>query len=131
MKDAHRFIHAADRADFDEFLNSLWTRVGEDLPPEDRVGPEGIEVKKHTSPSQEVVVVALPRPEHGAEAYFVAVVVEPSGSTRYFTLEHSWNLDDSPRTVLCEWVGDQHFNLGTGPDPTEEEFVQAVSGLSS
>jgi hypothetical protein len=32
-----------------------------------------------------------------------------------------------PRTVLGEWANDQHYNLGTGPDPTEAGFVEAVT----
>src|SRR5450432_3683993 len=60
MNDPHRFIDAADRGDFDRFLTSLWTRVGEDLSIEERVPPDGISVTKHTSPSHEIVVVTLP-----------------------------------------------------------------------
>ena len=131
LNDPQRFSLAAEGADFNEFVGSLWSRIGDEFPVEERVQPVGIDVHKHTLPSREIVVVVLPKPEHGAESYFVALVVEANGSARYFTLEHSWNLDDSPRTVLGEWVADRHYNLGTGPDPTEAGFVEAVSRILS
>ena len=50
---------------------------------------------------------------------------------RYFTLELGMNLDESARTVLCEWQreehGPRHVNYGDGPDATEDAFLAAVT----
>lgn len=87
-----------------------------------------------------LVVIELPEPQEVAEAYFVAlyVPVDPSADplpsnseiqARFFTLEKGFTLDDSSRTVLGEWSETTHSNLGTGPDPKLENFVQALTAM--
>jgi hypothetical protein len=83
-------------------------------------------------------VVELPPPHAMTEAYFTAAVLllDPAQESadlknapvRYFTLELGFDLDSTPRTVLCEWTKDgTHVNFGDGPAPTLEGFVAAVS----
>ena len=70
-----------------------------------------------------------------AEAHMVGIILtgvpedaesESKGSFRYFTLEHGVNLDDSIRTVFCEWDDEGHKNFGDGPLPTVEAFANAI-----
>ncbi|QDU53835.1 hypothetical protein [Aeoliella mucimassa] len=83
-------------------------------------------------------VVELPDPHEIAHAHMVALVAlidtpdiregEPVDA-RYFTLEKGFQLDNTPRTVLCEWDTSSHSNYGDGPRPNVEEFVQAIGQL--
>ncbi|WP_426165299.1 hypothetical protein [Pseudoduganella sp. R-34] len=81
------------------------------------------------------VLLKMPAPIAAAEAHMVAVVLtdfpkdeasESKGGFRYFTLEHGVNLDDSTRTVFCEWDNEGHKNFGDGPSPTVEAFAAAI-----
>jgi hypothetical protein len=50
---------------------------------------------------------------------------------RFFTLERSVDLDGRERTALCSWERDddgfRHLNLGDGPRPGREDFVEAIA----
>jgi len=74
------------------------------------------------------VLVTLPHPEHGAEAYFVAIVVAGKYLVDYFVLEHGWTTEDKPTTVLCKWTDHGHVNLGDGPPAQSGSFLSAVQG---
>jgi hypothetical protein len=106
-------------------LVSLWHRVGGDVPPEDRLPPTGLRGALRDVGGTDVVLVTMPRAEHMTEAHFAAVVL--SEPLRYVVLEHSWTTEDRPSTVLGEWEGAKHLNLGAGPEPTEEAFLAAVA----
>ena len=45
---------------------------------------------------------------------------------RYFTLELGRDKEGGRPTVLCEWRGEDHLNLGEGPPPQRDEFAQAI-----
>lgn len=87
------------------------------------------------------VIVEMPPPIATAEAYFTALIgfLDPSQKiaedtkveARYFTLEHGFNLDGTPRTVMCEWDNESHMNFGSGPSPTVGEFIRALSGFAN
>ena len=49
--------------------------------------------------------------------------------TRVIALEHSADENDRPMTCLCEWAGEMHMNLGAGPEPTLDKFVDAVKAV--
>jgi hypothetical protein len=74
----------------------------------------------------EVVLVTLPPAEHITEVHFAAITLVNGRADRYFVLEHSWTLDDSPATVMGEWADGVQFNLGSGPEPTATDFLLDV-----
>ncbi|MGI8786914.1 MAG: hypothetical protein ACR2HG_04035 [Pyrinomonadaceae bacterium] len=76
-------------------------------------------------------LVQLPKPERMAEAYFVAIVLptdaDASTPCNFFTLEFSRYDDGSDKTVLGNWAGEgAHFNLGSGPMPEKQAFIDAI-----
>lgn len=81
-----------------------------------------------------IFVIVMPAPERAPEAYYAAIVyreheprepMQPSASTRYFTLERADIVD---RTMFCEWTKNgSHLNFGEGPTPTVDGFVQVVT----
>lgn len=51
---------------------------------------------------------------------------------RYVTLEHGMDiLEEGTHTVLCEWAGDNHLNMGVGPEPTVDAFAGKLSEMVS
>ncbi len=78
-------------------------------------------------------LVRFPTPQKMAEAYFVAIVLpvanSASASCQFFTLEFSMDADRTKRTALGEWVDGSHFNLGSGPPPEKEAFLEAMAEL--
>jgi hypothetical protein len=78
-------------------------------------------------------LVQFPTPQKLAEAYFVAIILpvseDVSASAKFFTLEFSMNNDRSKKTVLGQWSDGSHFNLGSGPSPEKEAFIEAISSL--
>lgn len=80
------------------------------------------------------VIVKFPPAERITEAYFAAIVKcekrrgflskRVESSYRYFTLEKSIG-----GTVLGEWAEGRHGNLGDGPPPNKEDFIQAIAKL--
>ena len=87
----------------DSALRAIWDHVGGQLPLDDQLSGTGLRARLHEADGKDIVLVTLPRPEHGAEAYFVAVVVAEDRLADYFVLEHGWTPADEPRTVLCKW----------------------------
>lgn len=75
-------------------------------------------------------LVQFPTPEKIAEAYFIALILpvteEASVLCEFYTLEFSKNEDGSRRTVLGKWIDGSHFNLGSGPAPEKEAFLDAI-----
>jgi len=115
-----------------EFLESLWGRVGEDLPEGDRVDAAGLGVVMEAlDDGGPVAIVTLPEPAGMTEAHMIAVAGTSSGC-RFITLEYTLSaLDESatPQTVLCEWSDQAHLNFGEGPEPTRAAFLAAVKKL--
>jgi hypothetical protein len=110
----------------DAALTATWNRVGDHLPATDRLPPTGLRASLHDGDGSDIVLIVMPLPEHGAEAYFVAVVVAEARLVDYFVLEHGWTTTDEPRTVLCKWEDQNHVNLGDGPPPDANAFLAAV-----
>lgn len=110
----------------DAALVRAWDQVGSRLPPADRWPHAGLEASLHDVDGRSVVLVTMPHPEHGAEAYFAAVVVADGRLSDYFVLEHGWTTRDEPRTVLCKWDHRRHVNLGDGPSAEANAFLSAV-----
>ncbi len=78
-------------------------------------------------------LVQFPTPERIREAYFVAIIMPTSQTApehcEFFTLEFSKSQDGSKRTVFGKWSDGSHFNMGDGPAPEKEAFVEAISEL--
>jgi hypothetical protein len=111
----------------DTALAATWDRVGEGLPPADRLPGAGLTAALDERDGRHIVLVTMPRPEHGAEAYFAAIMVADDQLARYFVLEHGWTERDEPRTVLCEWDDQgRHINFGDGPPAEVNAFLSAV-----
>ena len=110
----------------DAALAMSWDQVGSRLPPADGLPYAGLEASLHDVDGTSVVLVTMPRPEHGAEAYFAAIVVAGGHLSDYFVLEHGWTIQDEPRTVLCKWDDRGHVNLGDGPPAEASAFLSAV-----
>lgn len=126
---APNLVGLAREGRLDDALRTTWTGVGEALPPEDRLAPDGLAAELRSLGAGEAILVRFPPPAHVTEAYLALVVLEPGPDVRYFLLEHGWNLDDSPRTVLGEWTEQAHLNLGDGPAADADTFVAAVERL--
>lgn len=91
-----------------------------------------VTVQAHKSNGYTAHVVTMPEPQFPPEAYFAAIVfkddepkeyMQPSPSTRYFTLEKS----KGELPVLGECLRDgKRRNYGAGPAPDKAAFLQAV-----
>lgn len=106
-------------------LATVWDRVGETVPPDDRLPSDGLDVAYHALAGQDVLLVTLPAPDAPTEAHFVALVGDP---VRFFTLEDAYSpLDGSRYTVLGEWTDSgSHVNHGPGPAPEPGLFLAAI-----
>lgn len=113
----------------DNALVQTWERVGEAMPPDDRVSSDGLAASLHSFEDRQIVMVTMPRPEHAAEVYFAAIVVSDGQLTDYFVLEHGWTLQDEPRTVMCKWDERGHVNLGDGPPADAGTFLAVVEQI--
>jgi hypothetical protein len=107
-------------------MAQTWERIGSQLPAGESLPHEGLKASLHDVGGRSVVLVTLPRPEHGAEAYFVGIVVIGDQLSDYYVLEHSWTTRDEPRTALCKWEDRGHVNLGDGPPAEEYAFLAAL-----
>jgi len=106
-----------------------WDRVGETVPPDDRLPSDGLAATLHSFDAREIVLVMMPTAEHCAEAYFVAIVIAGGHLTDYYVLEHGWTASDEPRTVMCKWDERGHVNLGDGPPADASAFLATVEQL--
>jgi hypothetical protein len=122
----------------DTFLRFLWQRVGKGLKESDRLAPEGLGYQVRESDGTTIALVALPTPLAATEAYYVALVqraqtqnlVVSENPARLYTLEYGIGPEGQPQTFLCEWTPNRvHVNLGSGPEPTREAFLQTILKL--
>ena len=141
---AHKLLPAAFFNDPVKFMTAFreegsvylwfcWDQVGKTVDEGERL-PKGaldfrlVELGNNT----EALVIALPTPKGMTEAHYVALVYRPgqppstAALARVIALEHSADENDNPRTCLCEWAGEMHMNLGAGPEPTLDKFIDAV-----
>ena len=101
-------------------------KVWEDVARQAGADPDAtlsVRAKVHECAGRAVVLITPPPPEHIAEAHFIAVVLDQADPSfvRYVVLEHSWNTESQPRTVVGEWSHDgRHINFGDGPQPPDE-----------
>lgn len=86
------------------------------------------------------VLITMPLPQFTTEAYMVLIVLKipieelnphsENVNVGYYTLEKGINaMTGDDQTVLCEWSGESHLYYGTGPEPTPQSFIEAVSHM--
>src|SRR5438132_6047455 len=120
------FAMFSRRLGFVQGLKSVWNAVQEQFPVEERLSSEGLAAQSTVDGERTVVVVTMPPAEHIGEAYFVALAIRGASLERFITLEHSWNLDDSPRTVMGEWTAEKHLHFFSGPVADLQAFCESV-----
>ena len=134
-KDFFSVVGSPSQAKFEAWLwRETEERIGR---PMADIDPSELEITIRTVRGCPAIIVKMPTPIAVTEAYFVGILPTESQECaevpeeiafRYFTLEYGSNLDGTSRTVLCEWVGENHINFGDGPAPTLEAFTKALAG---
>jgi hypothetical protein len=124
----------------DAFLQAVWKAAGENQEPSEQVDGTTLRSSIHRHGSSTIFLITLPQPIAPAEAYFVAIIfgnpppITPAESSidqiRYFTLELAHNvITQEQYTVVAEWRKAQHFNLGSGPRPDTQAFLEHLGAL--
>ena len=113
------------------FVHFMWDRAGQQMPPDDRLAPDGLALSMHKSVQNiEVAIISLPKPENTPEAHFVAPAYHPEVNgqlfTRYYTLEFTLLGSNQPGTMFCRWSDTTHMNMGDGPRPDLNEFLNKI-----
>jgi hypothetical protein len=122
-------VHNAEDRDLTPALVDLWSEIGLGLPEEQRLDPAGLSATYEPGPPVPMVIITMPPAYHMVEAHFAAIVAI-ADKVRYLVLEESWSpLQDRRATVIGEWAADGHFNLGLGPPPQRQAFLEAVRKL--
>jgi hypothetical protein len=129
---AHRILSGLLQSDADGFraallkegsglLQRLWIHAGQHGKPSP--GGQPTFSVHQINPTQEALLIQLPPPQEPPEAYFVALL---NGTV--YTLELGRDLGgDAPCTYLCSWSDTSHANLGQGPAPEREAFLQELA----
>ncbi len=123
--------------DRDDFVQRIWSRVCENCDQRETAdfGIEELSILTTRIADMPAIVIEMPEAVQVTEAIFIAIVLttkhadgpsEKEATFRYFTLEVGQTFDGNDRTVLCEWRGETHANMGDGPEATLREFVETV-----
>jgi hypothetical protein len=113
---------------FKAWVREVWSDVGRHVPPGEQVDDTGLAVTAHRIGGQHLtVLITMPPPQRGLETYFLAIVFAPE--VRYFTLGRGVSMPgmsaalDRPTFREVRRDG-TNANLGSGPTPTAEAFLQ-------
>ena len=146
FEDPERLVVALAAPEAEAFLREVWGAVGKDLADAgeevEEVSPDGLEAIPARVAGRPAGLVRMPAPEATTEAFFAAVVLNheldepakaaPEPEVYYFTLERGFTLDNSPRTIFCQWDAEGHKNFGDGPPADARKFLDhIVKHLSS
>ena len=128
-----------------ELLLYLWDKAAENVAPAGRVPGKGLRLTWHEVAGRATALLHLPAPQATMEAHFSALVYEQDEEPaeneaeetrpRYFLLEAALGLSGpaGTPTVVGEWAGDAHRQLGRGPaggrPGTAEAFLEALAAL--
>ncbi|WP_431686596.1 hypothetical protein [Hahella sp. NBU794] len=121
-------------------VDFLWSKVCENCDAEGKADfdPGDIEFATLRVKEYPTILMKMPEAKAVAEAMLVAIVLTAGPDMnvengkppfRYFTLEHGVSTEGGLRTVMCEWRGDSHANMGDGPEPEASAFLQRVESL--
>lgn len=114
------------------FLADLWSAVGRDLEPAERIPNTGVAVwhRPAQGDAGELVVLTFPPPVATGEAYFVGVLVQ-HGRGRVFCLEHTVHpMTQQAGTMLVELAINSRANFGAVSVGCLDEFVSAIERIS-
>ena len=128
-----------------ELLLYLWDKAAENVAPAGRVPGKGLRLTWHEVAGRATALLHLPAPQATMEAHFSALVYEQDEEPaeneaeetrpRYFLLEAALGLSGpaGTPTVVGEWAGDVHRQLGGGPvggrPGTAEAFLEALAAV--
>lgn len=126
-----------------ELLLYVWDKAAENLSASERVAPKGLRLSWHEVAGRVTALFHLPPPQATMEAHFSALVYEEEDEPaeteaeelrpRYFTLEAALGLSGpaGTPTVVGEWAGEMHRQLGRGPaggrPNTAGAFLEALA----
>jgi len=130
---------------FAQLLRNIDATLGEGVPC--AFGASDIKVSCLLLQNRPCAIVQMPAPERAAEAYFVAIwsryeayaladqAIASSPANQplidYYTLERVSKPTPEWPACLCSWNSEgAHRNLGAGPSPSYEEFVQFLAGFN-
>ncbi len=88
--------------------------------------PDEIFCSSHLLGGQHLVyLIHLPPPAGMTEAYFVALISNPT--PKYLTLEKSSSMDGGEITAFCQWNSQgTHLYMNSGCEPKPEEFLKLL-----
>lgn len=122
-----------------EVLRDLWQDVAQAVDDPQRRPADGLEASVIREVEGYLVrVIGFPHPAEIAENHFAAVAYRPArrgllfwkrepACLRYLALEFGRTFPQgAEKTVLGEWTADAHVNYGDGPDPTVDDFIEAI-----
>ncbi|QWF16287.1 hypothetical protein [Lysobacter capsici] len=133
LQDPVWFVNTFAADSGEEALRKYWRLLGEDLPDEDRVEGEGLQVDRVRlgADGPKLLVLTLPAPQRRNEAYYLAAALLP-GKLRFFCLESSLSaIDGSATTVLAELAPEGRYNWGPGSVAQVRDFVESLGALLS
>jgi hypothetical protein len=135
-----RLLSFLTRSECDSFLQAVWEIAGKNQPLSDQVDGATLRSAIHQRDRYTIALITLPHPLVPAEAYFVAIIFDDQSSlkatetdipnVRYFTLEFGRNIiTQEEHTVFAEWRKDGHYNLGSGPRPESQAFLDHLTAI--
>ncbi|MEK8034580.1 hypothetical protein AACH06_27510 [Ideonella sp. DXS29W] len=133
LQGPQRFLDKFRPGGDERFFTDLWTAVGRELDPAERLPNEGASVWHRPADAQrgELVVLTLPAPAAVSEAYFIGVLFQAT-RCRVFCLEHSEHpMTKSASTVLSELAANGRSNWGEAVATDREAFAALIDALVS
>lgn len=131
LQDPVWFVNTFGAAGGEEALLKFWRLLGEDLPPQDRVEADGLQVDRLRlgADGTRLLVLTLPAPGKRNEAYFLAAALLPQ-QLRVFCLEASVSAQDgSAMTMLAELAAEGRYNWGPGSEAQLHAFAESLTAL--
>lgn len=112
-------------------LAGIWSALGEEFPPGQRVAPDGVSVWRQSGAHlPDALVLTLPPAIARGEAYFLAAYRGGGGGSRVFCLEYAvMPTTGSWMTMLSEIGADRRTNWGPGCLPEREQLVARLNDL--
>ena len=128
LQNTTRFLARMRPGGDPRFLPDLWSAVGRDLEPAERLPSTGAAVWHRGTPGEEgeLVVLTFPTPASPGEAYFVGLLMHRQRG-RVFCLEHmSHPVTPACGAMLVELSMNSRCHLGPLGAASLEAFVAAI-----